>query len=95
MMGNKVLQGSKSALKFEIVTQHPKELSDELMQSLNRGVTLLPAEGGYTHQQKSLVICIVNKHQIADIQSIISKYPGSFAYITSVSETLGNFVKIK
>ena len=95
MMGNKVLQGSKSALKFEIITQHPKELADDLMQHLNRGVTLVSAEGGYTHQQKSLVICVVNKHQIADIQSIISKYPGSFAYITSVSETLGNFVKIK
>ena len=95
MMGNKVLQGAKSALKFEIVTQHPQELSDELMRNLNRGVTLLSAEGGYTHQQKSLVICIVNKHQIADIQSIISKYPGSFAYITAVSETLGNFVKVK
>ncbi len=95
MMGNKVLQGSKSALKFEIITQHPKELADDLMKSLNRGVTLLSAEGGYTHQQKSLVICIVNKHQIADIQAIISKYPGSFAYITSVSETLGNFVKTK
>ena len=95
MMGNKVLQGSKSALKFEIITQHPKELSDDLMKNLNRGVTLLSAEGGYTHQQKSLVICIVNKHQIADIQAIISKYPGSFAYITSVSETLGNFVKTK
>lgn len=95
MMGNKVLQGSKSALKFEIITQHPKELADDLMKNLNRGVTLLSAEGGYTHQQKSLVICIVNKHQIADIQAIISKYPGSFAYITSVSETLGNFVKTK
>ena len=95
MMGNKVLQGSKSALKFEIITQHPMELADDLMKSLNRGVTLLSAEGGYTHQQKSLVICIVNKHQIADIQAIISKYPGSFAYITSVSETLGNFVKTK
>ena len=95
MMGNKVLQGSKSALKFEIITQHPKELADDLMKNLNRGVTLLSAEGGYTHQQKSLVICIVNKHQIADIQAIIGKYPGSFAYITQVSETLGNFRKIK
>lgn len=95
MMGNKVLQGAKSALKFEIITQHPKELSDEITKKLHRGVTLLSAEGGYTHEKKSLVICIVNKHQIADIQSIISRYPGSFAYITSVSETLGNFVKVK
>ena len=94
-VGNQVLRGSQSALKFEIITAHPEELSKDLMNELHHGVTLLPAEGAYTHEQKSLVICIVNKHQIADIQQIIGKYPGSFAYITSVSETLGNFRKIK
>lgn len=94
-VGNSVLRGSKSALKFEIITDHPQEMAQELMTKLHHGVTLLPAEGAYTHQEKSLVICIVNKHQIADIQRIISGYPGSFAYITSITETLGNFRKIK
>lgn len=94
-IGNQVLRGSQSALKFEIVTEDPETLSRELMQELHHGVTLLSAEGAYTKEQKSLVICIVNKHQIADVQKIVSKYPGSFAYITAVSETLGNFRKIK
>lgn len=94
-VGNSAVKGAQSALKFEIVTANPEELAKELMTELHRGVTLLAAEGGYTHQQKSLVICIVNKHQIADIQKIIEKYPGTFAYITSVSETMGNFVKVK
>ena len=94
-VGNSAVKGAQSALKFEIVTAHPEELAKELMSELHRGVTLLAAEGGYTHQQKSLVICIVNKHQIADIQKIIEKYPGTFAYITSVSETMGNFARVK
>ncbi len=95
VIGNSVVRGAQSALKFEIITQDPEALSADLMKELKHGVTLLSAEGAYTHEQKSLVICIVNKHQIADIQGIISKYPGSFAYITQVSETLGNFRKIK
>ena len=95
VIGNSVVRGAQSALKFEIITQDPEALSADLMKELKHGVTLLSAEGAYTHKQKSLVICIVNKHQIADIQGIISKYPGSFAYITQVSETLGNFRKIK
>lgn len=94
-MGNRVVSGTKTALKFEIVTEQPETLAKDLMQELHHGVTLLPAEGAYTHEQKSLVICIVNKHQIADIQKIIGRYPGTFAYITSISETLGNFRKIK
>ena len=95
IIGNQVLRGSQSALKFEIITEDPEGLASDLMQQLKHGVTLLSAEGAYTHEHKSLVICIVNKHQIADIQKIIGKYPGSFAYITSVSETLGNFLRIK
>jgi uncharacterized membrane-anchored protein YitT (DUF2179 family) len=92
---NSVVKGEHSALKFEIVSEEPEKLAADLMEHLKHGVTMLPAEGAYTHERKSLVICIVNKHQIADIQSIIARYPGSFTYITSVSETLGNFRKIK
>ena len=94
-VGNNAVKGAQSALKFEIVTANPDALAKELMEELHHGVTLLSAEGAYTHEQKSLVICIVNKHQIADIQRFIERYPGSFAYITSISETLGNFRKIK
>ncbi len=94
-MGNRVLQGAQSALKFEIVTENPEQLATDLMQELKHGVTMVPAEGAYTREWKSLVICIVNKHQIADVKKIIGQHPGSFAYISSVSQTLGNFVKIK
>ena len=94
-VGNQVVRGSQTALKFEIVTEDPERLSQDLLAELHHGVTMLPAKGAYTHEDKSLVICIVNKHQIADIQAIIGKYPHTFAYITPVSQTMGNFRKIK
>ena len=94
-VANSVLKGYHAALKFEIVTDKPEELSQELMEKLLHGVTMVSAEGAYTHAQKSLVICIVNKHQIADIERIVSSYPGSFAYVTAVSATVGNFVRVK
>ena len=94
-VGNSALKGAQSALKFEIVSEEPEKLAADLMEHLHHGVTLLPAEGAYTHLQKSLIICIINKHQIADIQRIIQHYPGTFTYISSVSETIGNFRKIK
>ncbi len=95
MVGNSAMKGAQSALKFEIVSEEPEKLAADLMEHLHHGVTLLPAKGAYTHLEKSLIVCIINKHQIADIQRIIQRYPGSFTYITSVSETMGNFHKIK
>ena len=38
-MGNRVLRGAESALKFEIVTDSPEQLAKDLMQELKHGVT--------------------------------------------------------
>lgn len=94
-VANSVLKGYNAALKFEIVTDKPDDLSGELMEKMHHGVTVVAAEGAYTHMHKGLVICIVNKHQIADVECIIAGYPGSFAYITSVNATVGNFKRVK
>jgi len=84
-------QGPKTALKFEVITEHPEELSKELMESLNHGVTLLPAKGMFEHKEKSLLICLVKKRQIQDFKDILKKYPGTFAYVASVNEIIGMF----
>ena len=48
----------------------------------------------YSHRGKTVLICVVNKHQVVEFQSILSEFPGSFAYISTVRETVGNFKKI-
>ena len=37
----------------------------------------------------------MNRHQIVAFQRIIQQFPGSFAYLSSVKETMGNFAHIK
>ena len=48
----------------------------------------------YTGKDTEVMICVINKHQIIELQKIIAKYPGTFAYIGDVSETMGNFKRI-
>lgn len=88
-----VLQGLKVAYKFEIVTTNPEELSEEILQKLKHGVTMMPAVGMYSHQNKSLLVCVIRKRQISDLQKIIRKYPDSFAYFSSTAEVMGKFLK--
>ena len=57
-------------------------------------MTCIPAIGGFTHHDKTLLICVVNKRQIVQFQRIMQRFPGSFAYLTSVKETMGNFKRI-
>lgn len=88
-----ILQGFKVAYKFEIVTNHPDELAAEIMQKTHHGVTKVEAEGMYSHEGKSMLVCIIRKRQIAVMQRIIRKYPDTFAYFTPTTEVFGKFVK--
>lgn len=89
------LKGFKEAVKFEVVTDNPDELADAIMKQTHHGVTEISAIGGFTHSSKTLLICVVNKHQIVQFQNVIEQFPGSFAYLSTVRETMGNFRKIK
>ena len=88
-----IIQGFKRAYKFEIVTNDPDELAQEIMEKLHHGVTKINAEGMYTHEGKSVLLCIIRKRQVAELQRIVHKYPGAFAYFIPVSEVYGKFIK--
>ncbi|MBR2870854.1 MAG: YitT family protein [Clostridia bacterium] len=94
-MGNLMLKGNKQAYQFVIVTAHPEQIEDEIIHNLRHSATRLQGQGIYSKQEKSVLFCVVNKHQIVDFQNIIKKYPDTFTYVETVNETLGNFKKIK
>lgn len=86
-----ILKGFKEAVKFEIITDHPEELASVLREKLYHGVTEIPAKGSFSKKDKTLLICVVNKREIVKFQRILDDFPDSFAYLTSVKETMGNF----
>ncbi len=90
-----MLKGFKEAVKFEIVTEQPQELKKAIMEALHHGVTEISAVGGFTNKNKTLLICLVNKRQIVDFQKVLERFPGSFAYLSTVKETWGNFSRAK
>lgn len=86
-----MLQGLRSGYKFEVITDRAEEISAELMTRLRRGVTLLRAEGMYTHTDKSLLICIVKKREVGEFFKLLKKYNATFSYSCKVNEVYGNF----
>ena len=84
-------KSGRSAIRFEIVTDHPEELADEIIYKLHHSATLIPAKGMYLGRETNILICVVNKSQIAALSAVIRKYPNTFAVMSSVSEVMGNF----
>jgi uncharacterized membrane-anchored protein YitT (DUF2179 family) len=94
-VSDSILKGARAAAKFEVVTTHPEELGRELMETLNHGCTVLPAKGMYTGMDKFVLVCVVNPRQVVDFERIIQKYDNTFAYISTVNGTVGEFHRIK
>ena len=91
---DKGLRGIKSGYKFEIITDKPDEVSNMLMTRLRHGVTEINVHGMYTHSDKYMLVCIINKRQLGEMMKIIKSFPGTFASFSEVNEIFGNFKKI-
>lgn len=84
-----ILQGFKSALKFEIITNNPEEISQEIITKLHRGVTMVTAKGMYTGEEHAMLVVVLRKRQLSPLRDILKKYPDTFGYISSTSEVMG------
>lgn len=94
-MGNYIIKGTKTAYKFTVITTHPDEIAGEITHILRHGATEITASGAYTGKGKTVLICVVNKHQLTAFKKIIERFDNTFSFCEAVNETYGNFKKIK
>lgn len=85
------LQGAKEGYKFEIITDDPETISQEIMIELHHGVTEMNVHGMYTHQEKYMIVCIIRKRELSKMMRILKKYPKTFSNFSRVNEVFGNF----
>ena len=94
-VGNYFLKGTKKAYEFTVITTHPEEIADRVKTELKHSCTKLTAVGSYTGEKKDILLCVINKHQIYDFKKILSEYDNTFGFSEIVTETYGNFKRIK
>ncbi len=94
-VGNAILRGQKTAYKFLIITPHRDALEKEILEKLRHSATRVVGKGIYSGNEKDVLICVVNKHQVVEFKNILKNYTGTFAFIETVDETVGHFVKVK
>ena len=93
-LSEKVVKSGRTAVRFEIITDHPQELSDAIIHKLRHSATLIPAKGVYSGRDTNVLICIVNRTQVAALSAIIRRHSNTFAVISQVNEVMGNFLHI-
>lgn len=94
-IGNYIIKGTRTACKFTIITAYPEEITKDITATLHHSSTKISAVGSFSHNEQSVLICVINKHQIIDLKNILKNYDKTFSFVETVNETVGNFKLIK
>ena len=90
-MAERFLKNGRSAVRFEIITNYPEQISKEIINKLHHTATVFPAKGMYNGKEVDIVMCVVNNSQMAALSQIVQRYPHTFAIMSQVNEVVGNF----
>jgi uncharacterized membrane-anchored protein YitT (DUF2179 family) len=93
-LSERVTKSGRTAVRCEIITDRPQEISDAIIGKLRHSATLIPAKGMYSGKETNVLICVVNKTQVAALSAIIRSFPNTFAVFSQANEVMGNFLKI-
>lgn len=94
MITDRMSKSGRSAIRFEIITEYPQEISDAIIHKIHHSATMIPAKGMYLGKPTNVLICIVNKTQATNVAAILRSYPKTFANVSQVNEVMGNFKRL-
>ena len=90
-----IISGFDYSKAFMIITEDRDELKEAIVNDIKRGVTILDGKGGYTNNDKSILLVVVNnKKQEVSLKKLIKKVdPSAFIIVSDVHEVLGEGFK--
>lgn len=91
---DKMAKSGRSAVRFEIITDDPQAISAAIIRDIRHSATLVPAKGMYKGKETNMLICVVNRTQVAAVSAILRSYPNTFAIMSQVNEVMGNFKRL-
>lgn len=73
-----------------LVTSQPEAVARQVLEVLQRGVTIVPAIGGYTGEPRSVLYCVVSRSEIVQLKTIVQEIdPRAFMVVGQAYEALG------
>lgn len=89
-----VQEGISYAKTAFIISRDPEKIAQIIFRELGRGVTALPAQGMYTREARTLLLCVVAKTEESRLKQVIYEVdPQAFVFITDAHEVLGEGFK--
>ncbi|HKK59036.1 MAG TPA: YitT family protein [Salinivirga sp.] len=85
-----IMAGNRQSTQIFIFSKYYEEISKELNEHINRGMTLLDAQGWYSREPGKIVLVVTRKHEMPHVLRIIKSIdPDAFISVASVMGTYG------
>ena len=86
-----VLYGLDSAKVAYIIPSKPDEISKVILDELDRGITILHGEGGWSGDPKKVLLCAFKQKQIVPLRRMVKEIdPEAFLIVCDAHEVLGD-----
>jgi uncharacterized membrane-anchored protein YitT (DUF2179 family) len=93
---DKMLMLGQSRTELKIISTRSQEICDAILSQVDRGVTLLNGEGGYTHAESKIVLSVISNRELIKVEKLIHQIdPECFMIVSRVSEVRGRGFSIK
>lgn len=90
VMLDKILLMGNSRMEVRVISSQFEPLRRTILTELDRGVTLIPIQGGYSGQDMKMVFCIVSNRELPRLEKLIrSTDPAAFVTVNPVKEVMG------
>ena len=85
-----IQSGLRASIVFNVISDHRDEIAKAISERMHRGITLVHATGFYTGVEHNMLVCVVRKKQINQVNDIIREFdPEAFVYITKAKDVSG------
>ena len=85
-----IIFGAARSKMLLIITTKPQQIAKRIMNDIQHGVTLIPASGAYTNEEKTILLSVVRPNEVAEINKIVKEIDRSaFTVITESNEVFG------
>jgi uncharacterized membrane-anchored protein YitT (DUF2179 family) len=82
---------SKTAM---IITNKQEEVREGILNKIDRGVTKLSAYGGFTDNERPVLMCVVDQREFTKLKQLVKSLdPSAFVVVMDASEVLGEGFK--
>ena len=76
--------------KFEIISDRYEQINEAILKKIDRGTTILKGQGGYSHQDREVLMAVVSNEQLSEVKDVIDEIdPDAFVIISDVKDVNG------